>query len=55
MGSYSPLPSRRGKFQALMSRRAQQSLQNLGRDPERAGIGANLSDSNKYSNENFEG
>ena len=55
MGSYSPLPGRRGKFQALMSRRARRSLQNLGRDPGRAGIGANFSDNSKYSNENFEG
>ncbi|CAN6998632.1 unnamed protein product [Brassica rapa subsp. trilocularis] len=32
-----PIPGRRGKSQASMSRRARRSLQNLGREPERSG------------------
>ncbi|CAN7089099.1 unnamed protein product [Brassica rapa subsp. narinosa] len=32
-----PIPGRRGKSQASMSRRARRSLQNLGREPGRSG------------------
>ncbi|CAN7099977.1 unnamed protein product, partial [Brassica rapa subsp. narinosa] len=32
-----PIPGRRGKSQASMSRRVQRSLQNLGREPGRSG------------------
>ncbi|CAB4278574.1 unnamed protein product [Prunus armeniaca] len=46
---------RRGKCQAPRSRRARRSLQNLGREPGGAAVGADLGGSNKYSNENFEG
>ncbi|KAI3664065.1 hypothetical protein L6452_45048 [Arctium lappa] len=38
-----------------MSRRARRSLQNLGREPAGAAVGADLGGSSKYSNENFEG
>ncbi|KAK4360149.1 hypothetical protein RND71_019101 [Anisodus tanguticus] len=52
-----PTPGRRGKCRGPMemSRRARRSLQNLGREPGGAAVGADLGGSSKYSNENFEG
>ncbi|WZY93781.1 hypothetical protein YC2023_066110 [Brassica napus] len=53
--SAQPIPGRRGMSQASMSKRARRSLQNLGRDPGGATVGADICGSSKYSNENFEG
>ncbi|CAL8989106.1 unnamed protein product [Prunus brigantina] len=44
-----------GQVPAPMSRRARRSLQNPGREPGGAAVGADLGGSSKYSNENFEG
>ncbi|KAI4294928.1 hypothetical protein L6164_037912 [Bauhinia variegata] len=44
-----------GQVPGPMSRRARRSLQNLGREPGGAAVGADLGGSSKYSNENFEG
>ena len=44
-----------GKRHAPMSRRVRRPLQNPGREPGGAAVGADLGGSSKYSNENFEG